>query len=346
MKFNTLGDTELEVSQIALGTMTFGEQNSEAEGHEQLDYALENGINFIDTAELYAIPSTKENNGATERIIGTWLKKTNARDKIVLASKVTGPREDISYISENLGYSPQRMKEALEGSLKRLQTDYLDLYQIHWPERNANFFGKRGYVHDEDEEWLYNFHTVVEQMDTFKKEGKIRHWGLSNETPWGVMKYILESDLAWKARPVSVQNPYSLLNRTYEVGMAEISMRERIGLLSYSPLAFGRLTGKYLNGEDDKKSRIYKYRALKRYNSDRAKLATKAYYEIAENHGLSLAQMSLAYVHSRPFNTSTIIGATKISQLKENIESVDIVLSEEILSEIEEVQNIIPNPAP
>lgn len=346
MRYAKLGNTDIEVSKICLGTMTFGEQNTEADGHEQMDYALEHGVNFFDTAELYAVPSTKENNGKTEEIIGTWFEKSGNRDKVILATKVTGPSKNLHYISDNLGFSRSRMDEAIEGSFKRLKTDYIDLYQLHWPERSTNFFGQLGYQTNDKESWKNNIDEVVNTMNDYIKDGKIRAWGLSNETPWGMMKYIHEAEKSGLIGPVSIQNPYSLLNRTYEVGMAEISMREQIGLLSYSPMAFGRLSGKFIDGSDRPEARLNKYKVMSRYNGKPALEATQKYYDLAKEHGLSLTQMALAFVNDREFMTSTIIGATTMDQLKENIASIDVILSNEVLKAIDKVHHSASNPAP
>lgn len=345
MKYTTLGTTDIKVSKICLGTMTYGEQNTEAEAHEQLDYAVDKGVNFVDTAELYAVPSTPENNGKTEQYIGSWIAKGN-RDKIVLATKVTGPSPNLTHISDNLGFSKQRILEAIDGSLTKLQTDYVDLYQLHWPERLTNFFGRRGYVKPKNDTWKDNLLEIIETLNGLVSAGKIRHWGLSNETAWGAMKYLAYADQTHLPRPISIQNPYSLLCRSYEVGLAEVSIRENVGLLAYSPLGFGRLTGKYERGTDTPKDRLNQFKNnMTRYNSDNSIKATKAYMEIAEKHNLSLAQMSLAFVNQQPFVTSNIIGATTMEQLKENIGSIKLELSNEILKEIGAVHDQIPNPA-
>lgn len=346
MQLNQLGNTDIKVSKICLGTMTFGEQNTEAEGHEQLSYALDNGVNFIDTAEMYAVPGSKETQGSTERIIGTWLKKRSDRDKIILATKATGPSPRFQEYMRPLNFKEESLKEAVDGSLQRLQTDYVDLYQLHWPERKSNFFGQRGYKHDESDAWEDNLLSILYALQGLMKAGKIRHFGLSNETPWGTMRYLALAEKHDLPRPVSIQNPYSLLNRLYEVGMSEISIREKIGLLSYSPMAFGLLSGKYHKKTEREEARLNKYKVMARYNSQQNWDATTKYLEIAEKHGMTLAQMSLAFINDQRFNTSTIIGATNMAQLKENIGSADITLSEEVLKEIDVVQELIPNPAP
>ncbi len=346
MKYTALGNTDIQVSKICLGTMTFGEQNTEKEAHEQLDYAISQGINFIDTAELYAIPSTKENNGLTEKYIGTWLKSRTDRDQLIIATKIAGPSSFAHYIRNPLQYTPEQIHIAIDGSLRRLQTDYIDLYQLHWPERKTNCFGKLGYIHDESDDWEDNMLEVLQTFDEFIKIGKIRHFGISNETPWGMMRFLHLSDKYELPRCVSIQNPYSLLNRTFEIGLAEIAIREQAGLLAYSPMAFGLLSGKYHKEEDPKNSRISLYPRMSRYNSQLSFDATARYLQIAERHGISLAQLSLAFVNTRPFITSNIIGATTMEQLKENIDSVNFELSTNTLKEIEDVHHQIPNPAP
>ncbi|MBV6654202.1 MAG: NADP(H)-dependent aldo-keto reductase [Mameliella sp.] len=346
MQYSELGNTGLKVSKICLGTMTFGEQNTEAEGHEQLDYSLDQGINFIDTAEMYSVPGRAETQGSTERIIGSWLKNRGKRDDIILATKVTGPSAGMKYIRNPLRFTPEQIRTAIEGSLSRLQTDYVDLYQLHWPERNANFFGKRGYKHNPNEAWEDNLLEILQTLNSLREEGKIRHYGVSNETPWGLMSYLRHSAMHNLPGMVSIQNPYSLLNRTYEVGLAEISMREQVGLLAYSPMAFGLLSGKYHRKEDQPGDRINRFKQLSRYNSQNCYDATARYMSIAAEHGLSMAQMSLAFINQQAFVTSNIIGATTMDQLKENIGSVNITLDENVLKAIEGVHEAIPNPAP
>lgn len=350
MKYKKLGNTDLDVSVICLGTMTFGEQNSEAEAHEQLNYAIdERGVNFIDTAELYAVPSKAENSGLTETYIGTWLKDRKDRDKIIVATKVTGPSQSgsgLTYIRNPLNFSKEQINIAIDGSLKRLQTDYVDLYQLHWPERKTNFFGRLGYKHVEDDPWEDNFLDILETMQSLVDAGKIRYFGISNETPWGLTHFLHLAEKHGLPRCMSVQNPYSLLNRTYEVGMAEVSIREEAGLLAYSPLAFGLLSGKYHRKEDNENHRLNKYKQMSRYNSQLCYDATAKYLEIADKHGLSLTTLALAFINDRPFLTSNIIGATTMAQLKENIDSAEVTLSKEILKEIDEVHKAISNPAP
>ncbi len=345
MKYTTLSGTDIEVSKICLGTMTFGNQNTEAEGFEQMDLALDKGVNFFDTAELYPVPANAKTQGETERIMGNWFKKTGNRSKIVLASKAAGPGSYTAHIRENLCFNKANIIEALDNSLKRLQTDYLDLYQLHWPERMTNFFGQRGYFHNPKDPWEDNFEEVLESLDELVKAGKIRQVGLSNETPWGMMRY-LEASKKGMPKMITIQNPYSLLTRVFEVGNSEICMRENVGLLAYSPLGFGRLTGKYRGGYNLDKARLTLFPNMARYNSDQSIEATEQYYQIAQNHGISLTQMALAFVNSQPFLTSNIVGATSVEQLQENIDSIELTLSKELLKEIEAVHNQIPNPAP
>lgn len=345
MKYTTLPNTNIKVSKICLGTMTFGQQNTESDAHEQLNYAVEKGINFIDTAEMYPIPGRKETQGSTERFIGSWLKHKK-RAEFVVASKVIGPNDYFKYIRENQNFSKQVLHEALEKSLNRLQTDYVDLYQLHWPERNTNFFGKRNYIHNENEKWEDNFKEVIEVLDGFVKEGKIRHYGVSNETSWGLMRHLKESDCNNLTRCKTIQNPYSLLNRTFEINLAEVALRENVGLLAYSPLGFGMLSGKYLNGKMPEGSRLKLFSNYSRYSSKQSYLLTEKYLELANELNISLAQLALAFVNQRPFTTATIIGATTLEQLKENISSIDVELSNEILEKIDKIHELQPNPAP
>ena len=346
MNYRKLGNTDIDVSTICLGTMTWGEQNTQEEGFEQMDYALDQGVNFWDTAELYAVPPREETFGHTEIIMGNWFHKTKKRDKVILATKVAGPtREYIRGGGNNYGI--EKMAEALNGSLKRLQTDYIDLYQLHWPERNTNMFGKLGYVHDDKGDWN-KFEDVLDNLQKFIKEGKIREIGLSNETPWGVSKYLELNREKNKPRMMSIQNPYNLLNRTYEIGLAEISVREKIGLLAYSPLASGYLSGKYRNQIYPKGSRMERYWEFwkYRYNTPNLKNAVEEYYKISKKYNLDISQMSLKFCELQPFMTSVIIGATTMQQLKTDIESVNLNLSDEVIKEINEVQKIYPNPCP
>ena len=345
MKYTTLPNTDIKISKICLGTMTFGQQNTEAEGHAQMDYALEKGVNFFDTAEMYSVPGSKETYGSTEKIIGTWFKKSGKRGEIILASKIAGPNPGLSYVRENMDFSPASIALSIDKSLTRLQTDYIDLYQLHWPERKTNFFGQRGFK-TQDDSWEDNIHSVLETLDGFIKQGKIRHIGLSNETPWGIMRFLEESKYQNLPKIKTIQNPYSLLNRLFENGSAEICHRENLGLLAYSPLGFGRLTAKFMTGESLPNARINLFPQFSRYNSAQSIEATKLYNEIAIKNGLTLTQMALAFVTQQAFVSSNIIGATTMDQLKENIATIDVVLSDEILKEINAVQAIIPDPAP
>jgi aryl-alcohol dehydrogenase-like predicted oxidoreductase len=345
MKYTTLPNTDIKVSKICLGTMTFGQQNTEADGHAQMDYALENGVNFFDTAEMYSVPARQETYGSTEKIIGTWFKKSGKREEIVLASKIAGPNPNFTYMREKNDFSPASIKFALDQSLQRLQTDYIDLYQLHWPERKTNFFGQRGFK-VQDDAWEDNIHNVLETLDGFIKEGKINHIGLSNETPWGIMRFLEESKYNNLPRIRTIQNPYSLLNRLFENGSAEICLRENIGLLAYSPMAFGVLSGKFLTGESLPNARIKLFPQFSRYNSEQCTEATRLYQEIAKKNGLTLTELSLAFIEQQQFVTSTIIGATTLEQLKENIDTIQVSLNDEILKAIDEIQAVIPDPAP
>ena len=346
MNYKKLGSTDVDVSTICLGTMTWGEQNSKADGFEQMDYAIDNGVNFWDTAEIYAIPMREETYGETENIIGEWFKKTKKRDKVILATKVSGPTSKEYIRGGGCSYDKKSMSEALEKSLKRMQTDYIDLYQLHWPERNTNFFGQQGYEHDSNEKNWIAFEEILENLKKFVDAGKIRYVGLSNETAWGLAKCLELSKLKNLPKMMAVQNPYNLLNRTYEVGLAESSVREQSGLLAYSPLAFGYLTGKYRNNNMPKGSRIDLFKDFTRYNNENSIKAIEEYYKISQKFNLDFAQMSIKFCEIQPFVTSVIIGATTMQQLKTNVESVNVKLNNEIINEINEVQKIYPNPCP
>ena len=345
MNYKKLGNTDLNVSTICLGTMTWGEQNTQDEAFEQMDYALDKGVNFWDTAELYSIPPKPETFGHTELIIGNWLKKTKKRNEVIIATKVCGPMR--SYVRGGGNqYGIKNITEALEGSLKRLQTDFIDLYQLHWPERNTNMFGRLGYEHNDDGNWN-KFEDILGTLKKFIDAGKIRYIGVSNETPWGTKKFLEISKEKNLPRMMSVQNPYNLLNRTYEVGLAEISIRDKIGLLAYSPLAIGYLTGKYRNNKIPKNSRLdHDGDFWTRYNKPNAEKAVEAYYQISKKNNIDMAQMSLKFCEIQPFVTSVIIGATTMQQLKTDIESVNVKLTDEIIKEINNVQKIYPNPCP
>jgi len=346
MKFKKLGHTNIDVSLICLGTMNMGEQNTQEEGFEQMDYSFEQGVNFFDTAEVYAVPPRQETYGKTEEIIGNWFIKSKKREKIILATKMVGP--GVEWIRNGGGnYTEQNIAIAIDGSLKRLQTDYIDLYQLHWPERNTNYFGKRNYEHDSSEEKWNDLESVLKALKKFVDQGKIKYIGISNETPWGLSRFLEVAEQLNLPRIVSVQNPYNLLNRAYDIGMSEISCREKVGLLAYSPLAIGYLSGKYRDNQIPKNSRIGLFGDFwTRYKEDNAKKAVDDYYKLAKENGLTLTQMSLAFVNSRPFMTSNIIGATTMEQLKENIGTADIDLSDEIVEKINLIHSNNPNPTP
>lgn len=348
MRYRQLGNTDIQVSLIALGTMTFGEQNTEAEAFEQMDYAFSAGVNFIDVAEMYPVPPKAETYGDSEVMVGRWLQARQCRDNIVLATKVTGNgvnNPGFDYIRGGPRLSAEQIKQAADASLKRLQTDVIDLYQLHWPDRTTNCFGRLGYQSINDEQ-SYALEESLSAMADLVKAGKIRTVGLSNETPWGVMEACRVSDKLGLPRVVSIQNPYNLLNRTFEIGLAEMALREKIGLLAYSPLAFGVLSGKYLHGARPQSGRITLYSRFKRYTNEFAEAATEAYHQLAVNHGISLTDMALAFVNEQQFLTANIIGATNISQLKENIASVDKTLSSDLLEGIESIHKRYCNPAP
>jgi aryl-alcohol dehydrogenase-like predicted oxidoreductase len=346
MKYTVLPNTNLNVSKICLGTMTFGNQNSEIEAHSQLDFAIEKGINFIDTAEMYPIGGNVTILGNTERYIGSWINKIgdSKREQIILATKIAGPNRGLEYIRNPLNFSKKNIHEAVDLSLKNLQTDYIDLYQMHWPERVMNMFGKRG-ISEIDTQWEDNVLEVLTLFDGLIKEGKIKHIGVSNENPFGVMRYLQESEKHNLPKIASIQNPYSLLNRLFEVGLSEICMRQNVGLLAYSPLAFGMLSGKYLNGIPDN-SRLKLFPNFVRYTSENCYKATKLYQDLAQKNNLTLNQLAHTFVNQQMFVTSTIIGATTIEQLEENIQSFEVELAPEIISEIEKIHEMIPNPAP
>ncbi len=345
MKFKKLGTTDLDVSLICLGTMTWGTQNSEKEAFEQMDYSVDKGINFFDTAELYSVPPNSDSYGKTETMIGNWFQKRRNREKIILASKVAGPGCDWIRDGKN-SFDEKNIGLAIDGSLKRLKTDYIDLYQLHWPERSTNCFGRRDYVHREDEREWNNFESILLALEKFIKNGKIRYIGMSNETPYGLSRYLEISKSKNLPRMMSVQNPYSLVNRTYEVGMSEISIREKCGLLVYYPLAAGALSGKYRNGQMPKNARMTLFKGWERMINPLAMKAYDEYYKLAKKNNITMVQLAQAFVNSRPFVTSNIIGATTMDQLKENIESINIELNEEILEKINVIHNNNPNPSP
>ncbi|CAG9296079.1 NADP(H)-dependent aldo-keto reductase [Celerinatantimonas diazotrophica] len=344
MQYHKIPHSSLEVSKICLGTMTWGKQNSESDAHQQLDYSLSQGINFIDTAEMYPVPPEGETQGLTEQYIGTWLAKTGNREKVILASKVAGPNRT-NHIRENMHLDRRNIREAVHSSLERLQTDYLDLYQLHWPDRNANFFGKLGYKIDQDESYTPIIETL-EALGELVKEGKIRYIGVSNETAWGVSQYLRLAEKHELPRIVTIQNPYNLLNRSFETALAEFSHREGVELLAYSPLAFGMLSGKYSNEQWPEGARLTLFKRFSRYLNPQGKAATQAYCDLAQKHGLEPSQMALAYVNSRPFVASNIIGATSMEQLKSNIASFELELDEEVLEQIETIHHQFTYPCP
>lgn len=348
MQYRQLGNTEIKVSAIALGTMTWGEQNTEADAHAQLDVATDRGVNLIDTAEMYPVPPKAETQGLTERYLGTWLKKSGKREKLMIATKAAGPvrmpHQPKHVRGGKTNFDRQSLRDALHGSLERLQTDYIDLYQLHWPDRSVNIFGRLNYVHMEED--TVPIEETLSVLSEFVKEGKVRHIGVSNETPWGVSQFLKWSEKLNLPRIVSIQNPYNLLNRTFEIALSEFSHREKVGLLAYSPLAFGVLTGKYLNGARPAGARNTLFERFVRYSNPQAEQATQEYVALAHKHRLDPAQMALAYINSRPFVTSNIIGATNLTQLNSNLDSIDLKLDESVLSEIEAIYKRRPNPAP
>jgi aryl-alcohol dehydrogenase-like predicted oxidoreductase len=346
MEYRQLGHSDIKVSVICLGTMTWGEQNTESDAHQQLDYAVEHGVNFIDTAEMYPVPPRAETYGLTEQYTGTWLKQRNNREQVILASKVASRSDWITYMRDgNICLDRKNIEAALEKSLQRLQTDYIDLYQLHWPDRNTNFFGKLGFEYDPND----NPVSIEETFDVINdiiKSGKVRYFGLSNETPWGAMQFVKLAEQKNYPKPVSIQNPYNFLNRSYEIGLSEVSHRENMGLLAYSPLGFGVLSGKYLSNARPAGARLTLFDRFDRYTNDNALRATEEYVAIAKRYKLDPAQMALAYVNSRSFLTANIIGATTMKQLKSDIDSIDLTLDEDVISEIESVHTAIPNPRP
>ncbi|MFC3853100.1 NADP(H)-dependent aldo-keto reductase [Salinispirillum marinum] len=346
MEYRQLGRTDINVSKICLGTMTWGQQNTEAEAHEQMDYALAQGINFFDVAEMYPVPPKAETQGLTEQYMGTWFARQGQRDKVVLATKVTGRSQDgFRYLRGGPRLNLAHISQAVEDSLRRLQTDYIDLYQIHWPERLTNYFGQLGYQHQADDDAIA-IEETLSALDTIVRSGKVRQIGLSNETPWGMHEFLRLSDAGIGPRVQSIQNPYNLLNRSFEVGLAEMAIREDVGLLAYSPLAFGVLSGKYMHGKQPENARITLFKRFQRYNSELAHAVAAKYVEVAQKHGLDPAQMALAYVNDRPFVTANIIGATTMEQLKSNIASAEICLSDAVKADIEAIQRVHSNPCP
>lgn len=345
MLFRKLGFTQIDVSLICLGTMTWGEQNSEAEAHEQLDYAIAHGVNFIDTAEMYPIPPKGSTQGLTETCIGNWLKRRGRRDKLVLATKVAGPADWMAHLRGGPRLNRAHINTAIEASLKRLQTDYVDLYQVHWPARSTNYFGQLGYAVNDDAD-ADAIAETLDALDELVRAGKVREIGISNETPWGAAQYLKLAHEKQQSRIVSIQNPYSLLNRSFEIGLAEFADRENTGLLAYSPLGFGVLSGKYIRGSAESNSRLKLFESYTRYSNAPGLAATAEYVELAEQHGLSPAQMALAFVNAQPFVTANIIGATTMAQLEENIASIDVSLDRDVLDAIDAIHARYSNPCP
>jgi aryl-alcohol dehydrogenase-like predicted oxidoreductase len=348
LEYRELGRTGLKVSSICLGTMTWGEQNTETEGHEQMDYALANGINFFDTAEMYAVPPRPETQGATEKIIGTWFKARKNRDKAILATKIAG-RSPMNWLRDDKSPTEQSRKQILEAvdkSLKRLQTDYIDLYQLHWPDRPISLFGGHGLTYRHVEAPTHPIGEILDTLSEVVKAGKVRHIGLSNETPWGTMTFLHHAETKGLPRVQSIQNAYNLVNRTFELGGAEIAMRDRVGLLAYSPLAQGYLSGKYQNGALPKGSRKQLFNRLQRYESPQANAAIESYLAIARKHGLDASQMANQFVTTRPFVTSNIIGATTMEQLKLAVTSHEIKWTEELEKDVNAAHAAQPNPCP
>ena len=345
MKFRKLGTTDIDVSLICLGTMTWGTQNTEKDAFEQMDYAISQGINFFDTAEIYSVPPTYDSYGKTELMIGNWLKERKNRDKIILASKVAGPGCDWIRGGGN-NFDKKKIGEAIDGSLKRLKTDYIDLYQLHWPERSTNFFGRRDYLFNNKEGNWNSFENILEALEKYIKSGKIRYIGMSNETPYGLSRYLEIAKNKGAPRMMSVQNPYNLVNRTYEIGMSEISIREKCGLLVYYPLAAGGLSGKYRDGKMPKDSRMALFKGWERHLNPLAMKAYDKYFKLAKDFDLTMVQLAQSFVNSRPFVTSNIIGATTMEQLKENVESINIEFTDEMMKRVNEIHNNNPNPSP
>ncbi len=345
MKFRKLGTTDIDVSLICLGTMTWGTQNTEKDAFEQMDYAVSQGVNFFDTAEIYSVPPTSDSYGKTEVMIGNWFEKRKNRDKIILASKVAGPGCDWIRGGGN-NFDEKKIGEAIDGSLKRLKTDYIDLYQLHWPERSTNFFGRRDYLFNNKEGNWNSFESILEALEKYIKSGKIRHIGMSNETPYGLSRYLEISKNKGAPRMMSVQNPYNLVNRTYEIGMSEISIREKCGLLVYYPLAAGGLSGKYRNGKMPKDSRMALFKGWERHLNPLAMKAYDKYFKLAKDFNITMVQLAQSFVNSRPFVTSNIIGATTMDQLKENVESINVEFTDEMMERVNEIHNNNPNPSP
>lgn len=345
MDYAVLGRTDLKVSKVALGTMTWGEQNSVLEAFAQIDLALDHGVNFIDVAEMYPVPTRADTQGETERILGQWFAQSSRRHEVILATKVTGRSERMSFLRNGPRLNAQHIEQAVNGSLQRLQTDHIDLYQIHWPERPTNFFGQLGYQHQDDDTSVSIEETLL-ACESLLRSGKVRHIGVSNETPWGVHEYLRISEAGQGPRIVSIQNPYNLLNRTFEIGLAEMAIREQVGLLAYSPLAFGMLSGKYAGSQKPSAARLSLFPQFTRYSSALAQTVTQHYVDLARQVDLEPAHLALAFINQQPFVTSNIIGATNLTQLSVNLSSVEVTLDADVLSRIEKIHLTQPNPCP
>ncbi len=348
MEYRKLGQTRLEVSAICLGTMTWGQQNTLDEAHEQMDFAVSEGVNFFDTAEMYPVPPCAETQGRTEKYIGEWFARRGKRTEVILATKVSGrsgSTGDWKHLHGGPRLNREHIHQAVRDSLKRLQTDYIDLYQVHWPERTTNFFGQLGYRHKEQSD-LASIDETLSVLSELVKDGLVRHVGISNETPWGMMEYLRHASEQELEHIVSIQNPYNLLNRSFEVGLAEIAIREQVGLLAYSPLAMGVLSGKYMKGQRPPGARLTLFDRFQRYSSPQAIAASEAYVNLALEHGIDPSVMALAFVNNREFVTSNIIGATTLEQLKTNIASISCVLTKEIKQGIEAIHQRFSNPSP
>lgn len=345
MDYAVLGRTDLKVSKVALGTMTWGEQNSVLEAFAQIDLALDHGVNFIDVAEMYPVPTRADTQGETERILGQWFAQSGRRHEVVLATKVTGRSERMSFLRNGPRLNAKHIEQAVNSSLQRLQTDHIDLYQIHWPERPTNFFGQLGYQHQDDDTSVSIEETLM-ACESLLRSGKVRHIGVSNETPWGVHEYLRISEAGQGPRIVSIQNPYNLLNRTFEIGLAEMAIREQVGLLAYSPLAFGMLSGKYAGSQKPSSARLSLFPQFTRYSSALAQAVTQQYVDLARQVDLEPAHLALAFINQQPFVTSNIIGATNLTQLSVNLSSVEVTLDADVLSRIEKIHLTQPNPCP
>ncbi len=347
MEYRRLGRTDVEVSLLCLGSMNWGSNSTEAEGHSQMDTAFEAGVNFIDTAEMYAVPTSAAHYGRSEEVIGSWMRARGNRDRVIVATKVVGPGERFPYIRDgNPRLNRWHIERAIEASLKRLGTDYVDLYQLHWPDRNTNMFGELGYRYTQEDD-ATPLEETLEALDAIVRAGKARFIGVSNETPWGTMRLLHLAESLGMPRIVSNQNPYSLLNRSFEAGCAEISMQEQVGLLAYAPMAAGALSGKYLDGARPPGARMTMYPTNRRYlGPPNAEPAIRAYVELARRHGLDPGVMALAWVNRQPFTTSTILGAMNAAQLAADLASIDVVLDDDLVREIEEIHRLYTYPCP